>query len=167
MDRLDFTKKIKEIFDRYKYVLLILFIGIFLMLLPGQTDKAPQQETATPESMPVTCAEELEDILSQMEGVGKVKVLLTEADGAQTIYQTDEDRTDSHDNKSLRVETVIVTNGDRGEAGLIRSVTPPVYLGAIIVCQGGDIPSIKLAIVQAVSGVTGISSDRIAVLKMK
>lgn len=167
MDRLDLTKKIKEMLDKYKYVVLILCIGIFMMLLPDRAGKASQQETATPEKLPVSQAEELENILGQIAGVGKIKVLLTEADGAQTIYQTDEDRSDSGGNERLRVETVIVTNGDREEVGLVRSVTPPVYLGAIIVCQGGDIPSIKLAIVQAVSGVTGIPSDRISVLKMK
>ena len=96
-----------------------------------------------------------------------LKVLLTEAVGAETIYQTDEDRNLSNNSESVRVETVIVTNADREEQGLIRTVTPPVYLGAIIVCQGGDQPAVKLSIVQAVSSVTGISSERITVLKMK
>ena len=111
--------------------------------------------------------EELESILGQMYGVGRIKVLLTESDSAQTIYQTDEDRSQSADSENIRVQTVIVTNSGREEVGLIRSVTPPVYLGAIIVCQGGDNPSVKLAVVQAVSNVTGIPSDRITVLKMK
>ena len=40
-------------------------------------------------------------------------------------------------------------------------------VGAIIVCQGGDSPTVRLNIVEAVSNVTGIGSDRITVLKMK
>ena len=43
----------------------------------------------------------------------------------------------------------------------------PVYQGAIILCQGADSPSVRLAITQAVSKVTGLPTDRIAVLKMK
>jgi len=167
MDRLDFTKNIKMLLDKYKYVAVILGIGILLMLIPSRVSNEPQREDSIPQQIPASRAEELEDILSQIDGVGKIKVLLTEADGAQTIYQTDEDRSNSRDTDSLRVETVIVTNSEREEVGLIRSITPPVYLGAIIVCQGGDIPSIKLSIVQAVSNVTGIPSDRITVLKMK
>ena len=167
MDRIEITGKAKELFAKYKYVLLILCIGIFMMQFPVE-DNARQQETAAvPPDTPVSRAEELEDILGQIAGVGRVKVLLTEADGAQTVYQTDEDLSITQDTKNQRIETVTVTNSSREEVGLIRSVTPPVYLGAIIVCQGGDIPSVKLSIVQAVSNVTGISTDRITVVKMK
>ena len=46
-------------------------------------------------------------------------------------------------------------------------VLSPTYLGAVIVCQGGDSPTVKLAIVEAVSNATGLSADKITVLKMK
>jgi len=36
-----------------------------------------------------------------------------------------------------------------------------------VVCQGADDPAVRLAVSQAVSSVTGISTDRISVLKMK
>ena len=167
MGGLDITAKAKELFDKYKFVLAVLGIGILLMLIPDNDNTQVPPVPSEPRTATVNRAEELENILSQMSGVGKIKVLLTESDGAQTIYQTDEDRTQSADSESVRVQTVIVTNSGREEVGLIRSVTPPVYLGAIIVCQGGDNPSVKLAVVQAVSNVTGIPSDRITVLKMK
>jgi stage III sporulation protein AG len=64
-------------------------------------------------------------------------------------------------------DTVIITDSSRNESGLIRQVNPPVYLGAIVLCQGGDRPSVRLAIVDAVSKVTGLGADRISVLKMK
>ena len=167
MGGLDITAKAKELFDKYKFVVAVLGIGILLMLIPDNGNTQVPPVPSEPRTATVSRAEELENILSQISGVGKIKVLLTESDGAQTIYQTDEDRTQSADSESVRVQTVIVTNSGREEVGLIRSVTPPVYLGAIIVCQGGDNPSVKLAVVQAVSNVTGIPSDRITVLKMK
>ena len=111
--------------------------------------------------------EELEEILAQIAGVGKVRVMLTEVAGSETIYQTDEDRNQSSDSESLRSETVLVSDSDRTEKGLVRTIVPPVYLGAIIVCQGGDSPVVRLSIVQAVSNVTGIGTDRITVVKMK
>lgn len=167
MDRLDFTVKIKELFDKYKFVLAILGIGILLMVFPGKDNAEPQPESNAQTVPSISRAEELENILGQMSGVGRIQVLLTESDGSQTVYQTDEERTQSKDTESIRVKTVTVTNSDREEVGLVRTVTPPVYMGAIIVCQGGDNPSVKLAVVQAVSNVTGIPSDRITVLKMK
>lgn len=167
MDRLEINRKLKEYFGKYKYVLLILTVGILLMSLPEREQQVASKEIPVTASPPATKAEELEEILGQISGVGKVRVMLTEAEGAQTVYQTDEDRSRTSDSENLRLQTVIVSGSDREERGLVRSITPPVYLGAIIVCQGGDSPAVKLSIVEAVSNVTGISSDRITVLKMK
>jgi stage III sporulation protein AG len=166
MDRIDFAKS-KSIFRKYKYVLLILVLGVILMLLPEKDQPIVASQPTTAEATPVSRTQELEDILGQIAGVGKVRVLLTEASGAETVYQTNEDQTASGDSQSIRTEAVIITDSSREEAGLVRTVTPPIYLGAIIVCQGGDNPTVRLSIVEAVSDVTGLGSDRITVLKMK
>ena len=64
-------------------------------------------------------------------------------------------------------DTVIVTDGDRAQNGLVQQLLPPTYLGAIIVCEGGDRAEVRLAIAKAVSRYTGLGIDRISVLKMK
>lgn len=167
MDWMNITKKARELAGKYKYVLLILLLGIFLMSLPEGKEETVQQEISDLEPVSSSRAEELEEILAQIAGVGKVRVMLTEAAGSETIYQTDEDRSVSSGSESLRVETVIVSDSERTEKGLVRTIVPPVYLGAIIVCQGGDSPTVRLSVVEAVSNVTGIGTDRITVLKMK
>ena len=93
--------------------------------------------------------------------------MLTEATGARSTYQTDDDLTDSQDSVTSRRDTVIITDGDRAQQGLLCGVDPPEYRGAVIVCQGADQASVRLAIVQAVSNVTGLGADKISVLKMK
>ena len=123
------------------------------------------QVTAAP--APESVSDRLEEILAQIQGVGKVRVMLTESAGAQTVYQTDRDEERTDTSTSVRVETVIVSDQNRVQNGLVKSVTPPTYLGAIVVCQGGDQPSVRLAVSQAVSNVTGLGIDRITVLKMK
>ena len=151
---------------QYRYVLLVLLVGIGLMLLPsGKKTEEPVsvQASITEESL----EDRLASILSQMEGVGKAQVLLTVAAGEQTIYVQDENQSTGSDSGTYRSETILVTSSDREEAGLIRQVIPPAYQGAIVVCQGGDSPSIRLAIVDAVSKATGLSADKITVLKMK
>ncbi len=167
MGRIDITKKAKELFDKYKFVLLILAAGVLLMIFPSGQEQVTTQPTVTPQAAEISLAEELEEILAQISGVGKVKVMLSESVGAETVFQTDEDHSSSADSESKRIETVIISNSNREEEGLVRTVTPPIYLGAIIVCQGGDSPAIRLHVVEAVANVTGISSDRITVLKMK
>ena len=78
-------------------------------------------------------------------------------------YQEDIDRSSD----SVREDTVLVSGDTRQEMGLVRQVIPPKYLGAVIVCQGGDRASVQLSVVEAVSAVTGLTTDRITVLKMK
>ena len=163
MDWNTVKEKVSRLIGRYKYVLIVILAGIFLMCIPSGDEKV--QETPSQElPPPIDLTEKLENILAAIEGVGRVHVLITEANSARTVYQTDEQRSSDG---SVRVETVIVSGGSREEKGMIISVTPPCYLGAIVVCQGADRPAVKLSVIQAVSNVTGISSDRISVVKMK
>ena len=109
----------------------------------------------------------LSNLLSQMAGAGRVKVLLTEATGEQIFYQEDRDTSDSDQSQTTRTDTVIVTDGTHSQEGLIRQVNPPTYLGAVILCQGADQPSVRLAITEAVANATGLGYHKITVLKMK
>lgn len=151
-----------EAVKKYRYVLLVVLAGILLMALPERKEEQEKPEKTVEASQP--CLQEsLSDILSQIAGAGKVKVLLTEAAGEQTIYQTDENYAGS----DIRRQTVLVTNVSREEAGLVKQVNPPTYQGAIVLCQGADSASVRLSIVEAVSNATGLSTDKISVLKMK
>lgn len=166
MDWLKDRNRLLELVEKYKYVLLVIVIGIILMILP--TEKRVASEHPDSE-IPVTnepMDEQLERILTQIRGVGKVQVMLTEQTGRETIYQVDEDRTEGSDNMKVKKETVIVSGGGT-QSGLVQTVTPATYLGAIIVCQGAGSPAVRLAVANAVSAVTGISMDRISVLEMK
>lgn len=166
MDLTQIRKGIGGAWGKYKYILLIILLGMVLLWLPESGDKEPAAQPQIAEEIR-DAAEELEEILAQMDGVGKVNVMLSQARGEEVLYQTDEDQTVSADTDSLRRDTVIITDENRVQSGLIRQTNPPAYLGAIVVCQGGDKPSVRLAIVEAVSNVTGLGADRISVLKMK
>lgn len=162
MDWVDIRTKIRNFSKRYWYVLLIMIAGLGLMALP--TQQKEDIPTTQQSQQHLALQQELEQILCQIRGAGKVKVLLTESTGAQTVYQTDQDRRGTD---SSNIKTVIITDSNRNQSGLVHRVDPPVYLGAVIVCQGGDSAAVKLAIVEAVASVTGLSTDRITVLKMK
>ncbi len=157
-------KQIPLFIQKYKFVILIALIGIVLMLLPS-SDKtiAPSTEKEKNILQLSSMQDELENILSQIDGAGTVRVLLKERTGTETIYQTNEDTSDS----SSKVETVLITDSDRNETGLIKQINPPQYIGVIVLCQGAENPTVKLAVADAVSKVTGLGLDKIAVLKMK
>ena len=167
MDIGKWSKNILALFNKYRYPLVILLVGLVLLTLPGRKEE-PEQITGQSNSIqrPDT-TQTLTQILEQIKGVGKVKVMLTVAEGERTIYQFDEDRTTGENSTSVRQETIIVSDTDRNQQALISQIMAPKYLGAVIVCQGADDPSVKWAVVDAVSKATGIGADRISVLKMK
>lgn len=167
MDGVTWKDKLKSIWGKYKYAIVVLAVGLVLMLWPGSGQKEVTQETSADTVPAADMQRDLEQILSQIQGVGRVKLLLTQQQGPETIYQQDEDISNSTDSQSTRRDTIVITDQSRKESGLVRQVNPPVYLGAVVVCQGGDQPQVRLAVVEAVCAATGLTADKVTVLKMK
>jgi stage III sporulation protein AG len=143
----------------------VALVGLGLMLLPSEQE--PKEPTEPPRVVEHSLEEKLEGLLGRIEGAGQVSVLLTEKEGSQTLYQTDS-QTDADDSGSRRTDdTVLIEDENRTESGLVRQTLGPVYRGAVILCQGADDPSVKLAVVEAVRCVTGLGADQISVQKMK
>lgn len=157
-----------SLFRKYRYALLAVLVGSVLLMLPETktvtVEKLPSTET---QDAPADLERSLADILSMIDGAGKVEVLLTQARGEETVYQTDENISSGERSADRRADTVLITGEGRLETGLVRQVNPPTYLGALVVCQGASDPKVRLALVEAVMRVTGLRSDKITVLKMK
>ncbi len=166
MERSVPKQRINALFGKYKYPILVVLVGLGLMLLPGKTE--PEPSPAAEETVQAPDLEaKLASILSQIEGAGQVQVLLTEESGRETLYQTDS-QSDADGAGTRRTEdTVLVEDASRTETGLIRQTLEPKYRGAVVLCQGADQPSVRLAIVEAVRCVTGLGADKISVLNMK
>lgn len=168
MDWLMIKDRLTDGVKKYKYAILILFLGLALMLMP---DQSKDQDTRSEQTEPIVQTQEdmddrLAQILSQIKGAGKVQVMLTLKSGEEILYQTDQ-KIQSSENGTSQWDTVILTDSNRAESGLVTQINPPVYQGAIIVCEGADKATVRLAIVEAVSKVTGLGADQISVLKMK
>ena len=148
------------IVKKYQYVLVVVLLGVVLMLIP-QGPREVQTVIEKEEIVAPDLEQQLSAILSQISGVGKAEVLLTEAVGRDTVYQVDTRQNQGN------ADTVIITDQNREETGLVKQILAPVYRGAVIVCQGADRAGVRLAVVDAVKSVTGLSSDCITVLKMK
>lgn len=160
-------QKIKTGISKYKYVFIVLLVGIVLMLLPGietENTKEVKQEIQHDEA---PLEELLSQMLSKVSGAGRVEVMLNVAQGEKTIYQVDQDTSESTSGLTGKEQTVTLTDGNRNQYGLIQQVNPPIYLGAIVLCQGADDPVVKLSVVEAVSKITGLNANQICVLKMK
>lgn len=169
MDVTALKKNLVGYLQKYKYAILVFLVGIILMSMPklnilkSETTAEAPIITEKKESLDAALA----NILSRIEGVGKVEVMLTIASGEETIYQTDNQSSDSETGCTLKTETVIITDSGRNQTALITQINPVRYQGAIIVCQGADSPAVQLAVTEAVRKATGLGTDKISVLKMK
>ncbi len=164
----NFLKRAGGFIVKYKYAVLVLLAGIVLMVMPSGkkretgsvSQKSIQQSTQSVE-------EQLSAILSKVKGAGDVKVMLTTRAGEEIIYQTDTNLSTDDSSAAENTDTVIVTDSDRAQSGLVRQVHSPIYQGAIVLCHGAKNPQVRLAIIDAVSKVTGLGADKISVLEMK
>lgn len=162
------SKKITDLFLKYRFVILVLVIGLVFMLLPsGSRSTAKNTDQATEVSEQEPLADRLSEVLSKVQGAGQVTVLLTEGEGAQTVYQTDTDISTRENDSTERRTTVTVDDSQRNQMGLVQQVNPPRYLGAVVLCEGADDPTVRLSVTDAVSKATGLGTNRISVLKMK
>ncbi len=160
-------KSVFKWLNQYKYVAIIMLVGIILMCMPGKQESQTTAVEPTAAQQQESAESRLEAILSQLEGAGKVQVMLTIAQGEKVIYQFDEDYDTNDTSNSVNKDTVIISDSSRNEQAVISQVLPPIYMGAVILCQGADQPAVKLAIVEAVCKLTGLGADKICVLKMK
>lgn len=157
----------KTCWRKYRYVGLVVLVGAALLLWPGggaaAQPAAAAQETADLQEV----REEMETILSRIDGVGELSLMLTvESDGERQLAQDTElsyrGQTEAPEDYSRRAETVVVSGSGGSEAVVTRRLAP-VYRGALVVCQGGGKAEVRLAVTEAVAALTGLSSDRIQV----
>lgn len=123
--------------------------------------------------------EELENILSNINGVGNVKVLLTYSQTSTIVPMYDEDLVESNIEETdteggvrktteINSKKSIIYKESSGEKEPItQSVITPKVEGAIITAQGANNIDVKTNIVQAVEAVTGLATHKIQVFEMK
>lgn len=158
---------------KYKFVLLVAVIGVVLMLWPTGTKQGASGEIVINDSDSRDELQKLEssmeEILGKMEGVGRVDVMLTLHSSSELVlasdttlrYSGNPQNPNDYDRSS---ETVTVSGGS-GTDVVVTQERSPQYRGALVVCDGGDSDSVRLRVVEAVSALTGLGADRIAVVR--
>ena len=80
-----------EYLQKYRYILLVVLIGILMLTFPREREETQTVEEAVlVETGRVPLQDALAQILGKIEGAGKVEVLLSEKEGEQVLYQTNE-----------------------------------------------------------------------------
>ena len=163
-------KKLAGTLEKYKFVFLILLVGVVLLMLPSfsggsKEERYEAEETAKGMFDLEDMERRMEEALSQIDGAGQVQVVLTVRSGARQILAQDGKTTEKGDSIDSQVSTVIVSRGSGSEETVSLQEIAPQYQGALVVCPGGDDPAVQLKISEAVSALTGLGADRITICK--
>lgn len=161
---------------KYKYVALVILAGCVLLLWPSGEVRDPPPSpadsgpVAPQEDFSVSALEEkLADTLSKVHGAGDVSVMLTVQGGSRQVLAEDEKSSRSADGGSETQRATVVVSGTSGAGGgpvLVQQLYPK-FQGALVVCSGGENAEVRLKLMEAVSALTGLGTDKISICKGK
>lgn len=159
-------EKLKAWVGKYKLALLVLAVGVVLLAWPtGEGKTAASVPSAAQVSGTAFDPEEverkLERTLAKIDGAGEVTVALTVEGGVERQYAVDQTR----DGDGEQTRTVVISTGSGTEEAVSVGERWPAFQGALVVCQGGDDPEVRLLVTQAVRALTGLGADKVTVCK--
>ena len=160
-----------EVLGRYKYVLLVVALGALLLAWPQRTEDSggTQVEPAVEQQGELEELETaMEDILGKISGVGRVEVMLTLQSSGEKVLASDSTlrysgNVQAPDDYDRSTETVILSDGGE-DSVIVTQGRSPQYRGALVVCEGGGSDAVRLQVTEAVAALTGLGTDRIAVV---
>ena len=158
------------IWKKYRAVLAVLLAGV-LLLASGHGGNEPAQtvgaDTAASQEFDLNgFQQELQAQLTAIDGAGRVALMLSLDQTEEAVYAVNTRQMSGSDSRSLESDVSVVSNGSYGETPVTVKSVLPVFRGAVVLCDGADDASVRLAVTQAVSTVCGIGADKVTVLKM-
>lgn len=124
-------------------------------------------------------AEQLEVILSKIQGVGEVKVFVNYSESSEVVAMYNENTKTSNTEESdtsggtRKIQETdsqkdIIYQEENGEkTPITQKIVQPKVEGAIITAKGASNVETKTNIIQAVEAVTGLATHKIQVFEMK
>lgn len=146
-----------------KFVLIILLAGILLMALP--TGKKREKVEADEGFSLVATEQRMEEILGKIDGVGRIDVMLTLKSSSQLTLAQDHNDTRRQEEEKSQSQVLTVNRGSGCQEVVVTEELYPVYQGAVVVCEGAGSDTVRLRILETVSVLTGLRSDKISVVQ--
>lgn len=187
---------LQQILDRVKtldreQVLILLLAGVLLLIIAIPTEK--QEHTSAGQVQTEAAAdtsegtrdrareleEQLQQLLSQVEGVGKAEVMLTfKSDGRRIVekdleessessQRQDDSGSDESSQSSSSESTVFRKDSDGSEAPYVTESLEPEISGVLVIAQGAQDAAVVKEITDAVMALFGVEAHKIKVMKME
>ncbi len=123
---------------------------------------------------------ELEELLSCMEGVGRVKVMITLSSTGEDIVEKDRPATRSNmtendasggsrntSDMDSRETTVFITDSEGRQIPYVRKKLQPAVGGVAVLAEGAGVEAVRENIREAIQALFGIDANKIKIAKMK
>lgn len=170
------VSRFKELPDRKRNIILCIIGAIALLIIvvselfTGDNIPSPQENRSEyAEDYIERTEKELCSILEDIDGAGRVEVMITLESCYENVYakghSTQKDVDDLGEQSQLTEEYVIVKNGSGTEECLVVKVYEPVVKGVAVVAEGADNAQVKKAITETVCALFDISSNKVSVIK--
>lgn len=160
--------------------ILLIFLSDLLFAPHSAAEEAVSQPASAPQTVQRGQTEQelearLTEMISAVQGAGKVRVMLTLENDGETVYAYDEqsdtqtaaggtDGTASR-RQSYENEHVLIDAGS-GKQPLIETCLEPEVKGVAVVCEGGDDITVVKRVTELVSVVLRLPTNRVCVIKM-
>lgn len=144
------------------------FVGIGLIALsewvPGchSTTSAVADQTVTAGQVEQAMEQRITDLLSQVDGVGRCRVMVTLEQDAQAVYAAD-----TTFSGSAGGESYLTVDTDTGPVGLLITRIQPTVKGVVVVCDGAADPQVSQWVSDVVTTAFHISQRRVCVARQK
>ena len=179
--------KKKQISKSDWLIIALAGVLILIILLPtkGKTEEAKETKEKQTEAVTDTVTDtstslelQLESILSQVDGVGEVKVMITYKDSGTQVIEKDSDTTNNTSEETdsgggsritqenNKQETTVYDELENGSTPFVSKELKPEIEGILVVAQGGDKTLVKQNISEAVLALFQVEAHRIKIVKM-
>lgn len=181
----DIREKLKKL-CRKENLLVVGLVGAILIVISlpigsNNTETVKKVEKVAVEESAVSAKEnierKLEELLGQVDGVGKVKVLITYKSSSEKIVlqntetdtsseeETDGTQTRKSNEKNVREETVY-DKSDFGETPYVVKEIEPEIEGVLVAAEGGGNSQTAKNISEAIMALFNIEAHKIKVMKL-
>ncbi len=176
----NFFEKVKGInIKKNIHLLILLIVGLVLLVFGSNSfnTKETQEVMSSEQSTNTTVTEyeeKLAKLISQVDGAGRVEVMVTLESKGETVYaktetgdeQIENDSGETSSRSGYSTEYIIVEDENGNKTALVENEYEPAILGVAVLCEGGGDTSIISDITELVKVVMGISSNHIFVGKL-
>jgi len=167
-----------------KYALILGMLGITVIFFSSsfksssnKPETIHRQDTSS-EQKRENLEKNLEKIVSQIEGAGNAKALVTLESGVETVYAAEkrkskEESEDKSSGETTRTKHtndcekkfITVKDSQGGECALEITQIEPKIKGVVIICPGGDDAIVKKRIIDATTTALNVSANKVCVTK--